>query len=42
MNTLDLSSNFLSETKNLNELSFIENKNKFSFLLALPIEIIKK
>jgi hypothetical protein len=39
---LNLSSKILNETKDLNELAFIENRNKISFLLFLLIEIIKK
>jgi hypothetical protein len=31
MNMLDLSSNFLIEAKDLNELALIENKNKIYF-----------
>jgi hypothetical protein len=42
MNMLNLNSKFLSKTKDLNELTLIENKNKIYLLLILLIEIINK
>jgi hypothetical protein len=39
---LDLSSKILNETKDLNELTLIENKNKIYLLLILSIEIFNK
>jgi hypothetical protein len=42
MNILDLNSKFLNKTKNLNELTLIENKNKIYFLIILLVGIINK
>jgi hypothetical protein len=42
MNMLNLSSNFLSEAKDLNELTLIENKSKIYIIHILLIEIFNK